>query len=124
MHSGTQGLLTSCTALIKSFLHPALPPHGVASVCASVSETKGFSPSKGNHLFVAGEAVAAVLRLCTVLEGSRNATGRSCMLPMASGHHTKWHGSERAILARQHCMGASGTKTSLSSKIKQHHREH
>lgn len=126
-HSGTQGLLTSCTAWTKYYLLPALPPHGVASVSASVSEAKDSSLSKGNDPFAAGKEAAAVLRLCAVLEGSRSATGRSCMLPMglvwAPGHQRRQHGSERASLARQHCMGAAGTKISLSSKIIQHHRE-
>lgn len=126
-HSGSQGLLTSCTAWTKYYLLPALPPHGVASVSASVSEAKDSSLSKGNDPFVAGKEAAAVLRLCAVLEGSRSATGRSCMLPMglvwAPGHQREQHGSERASLARQHCMGAAGTKISLSSKTIQHHRE-
>ena len=61
-----------------------------ASLCASVSEAKGFALSRRNDSFVAVKEVAAVLKLCTVLESSRSVGGRSRVLPVgllgAPGH--------------------------------------
>lgn len=67
-----------------------MQPQDVASLCASVSEAKGFALNRRNGSSVAAKEAAAVLNLCTVLASSRRAGGRSCALPVgllgASGH--------------------------------------
>lgn len=53
--------------------------------------SKGFVLSRSDS-FVAAKEVAAVLKLCTVLESSKSAGGRSCVLIGSPGHvhETVW----------------------------------